>query len=431
MAKPTAINFTQASVKVLPSPTKGIKTYKDVSHPILSLYVTSKGVKTYFVRKRVKGADLRIVIGKASEISVETARKQATVLCGQIAERKDPTEEKRAQKERSITFGEHFKRYLNQYSKIHKSSWEYDEREINLYVSDWFNKKLSDIKKTNVEKRHQKIGEENGRVQANTILRRLSSIFNKAIEWGWDGTNPTKGIKKFREVSRDRFIQPFEMPYLKKALAQETNETTRDYLSILMLTGARKTNTLKMKWTEINWERLEWRIPITKNGEPLVVPLVSQAIDILSRRKLQSESIWVFPQDDNPIKHLFDPTKAWKRILASATLDMWLDEPKLVSWVTKNKRRYRSYLSSTLIIKRLAELAEMEGVPLPGNLMDIRLHDIRRTFGSYQALTGASLQIIGKSLGHKSPRSTQIYSRLNLDPVRSSIEKAVATMANF
>jgi integrase len=61
-------------------------------------------------------------------------------------------------------------------------------------------------------------------------------------------------------------------------------------------------------------------------------------------------------------------------------------------------------------------------------LKDLRIHDIRRTFGSYQAISGASLHIIGKSLGHKSSQATQVYARLNLDPVRASVEKATATM---
>ena len=60
--------------------------------------------------------------------------------------------------------------------------------------------------------------------------------------------------------------------------------------------------------------------------------------------------------------------------------------------------------------------------------MDIRLHDIRRTLGSYQAINGASLPIIGKSLGHKSQQATQIYSRLHLDPVRESMERATESI---
>ena len=69
--------------------------------------------------------------------------------------------------------------------------------------------------------------------------------------------------------------------------------------------------------------------------------------------------------------------------------------------------------------QRILERAEIK---------DLRLHDLRRTFGSWQARTGASLTIIGKSLNHKSPISTAIYARLDLDPVRESMEKATEAM---
>ena len=56
------------------------------------------------------------------------------------------------------------------------------------------------------------------------------------------------------------------------------------------------------------------------------------------------------------------------------------------------------------------------------------LHDLRRTLGSWQARTGASLAIIGKSLNHKSQQATAIYARLDLDPVRQSVNTATAAM---
>jgi len=43
-------------------------------------------------------------------------------------------------------------------------------------------------------------------------------------------------------------------------------------------------------------------------------------------------------------------------------------------------------------------------------------------------MTGASSTIVGKTLGHKSPEATAIYTRMNLDPVRSSMETAVKAM---
>lgn len=62
------------------------------------------------------------------------------------------------------------------------------------------------------------------------------------------------------------------------------------------------------------------------------------------------------------------------------------------------------------------------------NLEDIRLHDLRRTLGSYQAIDGSGLLIIGKSLGHKSTKATEVYSKLHIDPVRKSIQNAVDIM---
>lgn len=62
------------------------------------------------------------------------------------------------------------------------------------------------------------------------------------------------------------------------------------------------------------------------------------------------------------------------------------------------------------------------------SIKDLRLHDLRRTLGSWQAATGANSFMIGRSLGHKSSQSTAVYARLNIDPVRDSVEKATQAM---
>jgi len=61
-------------------------------------------------------------------------------------------------------------------------------------------------------------------------------------------------------------------------------------------------------------------------------------------------------------------------------------------------------------------------------LPDVTIHDLRRTLGSWQAAQGASLKIIGESLGHSSTAATQIYARLSLDPVRASVTAATQAM---
>ena len=77
-------------------------------------------------------------------------------------------------------------------------------------------------------------------------------------------------------------------------------------------------------------------------------------------------------------------------------------------------------------LQKLAQAAQIE--PADYDMTDLRIHDLRRTLGSWQAKTGASLAIIGKSLNHKTHQATQIYARLDLDPVRQSVNTATTAM---
>jgi integrase len=149
-----------------------------------------------------------------------------------------------------------------------------------------------------------------------------------------------------------------------------------------LLAGARKSNTLAMRWDEISFHGATWRIALTKNDDPQIVHLSPQAMEILKERKLHSLSPWVFP-GGGASGHLADPKKAWMRILKEA------------------------------------------------GIADLRIHDLRRTLGSWQAATGANSYIIGKSLGHRSQQSTAVYARLNLDPVRDSVNKATDAMLSY
>ena len=137
-----------------------------------------------------------------------------------------------------------------------------------------------------------------------------------------------------------------------------------------------------MAWAEIDFDEETWKIPKSKNGDPITIALPPEAMEILIRRKgeatLNAQS--VFPSTRSKSGHIEDPKKEW------------------------------------------AEVLEQSG------LKGLRLHDLRRTLGSWQARQGASLLVIGKSLGHRSTQATAIYSRLDLDPVRESVQQATAAM---
>lgn len=378
-------NFTIKYLDTLPNAASGKRDYyKDSKVSGLEIMVTDKGNKSFKVTKKKNGRIIRVTIGTYPDITIENARKEALNIIAQIAQGINPNEEKH--KVRSeVTFGEMFYQFMERYSKKYKKSWKYDEREINKFCTHWFKRKASSISKQEIQQFHEKIGDLNGRIQANRLLERIRAIYNKNIEWGWDNSNPTVGIKKFKEKSRDRFLQADELPKFFEALSLEENDTARDYILVSLLTGARKSNVLAMKWEEINFQTRVWRIPDTKNGEPLVIPLTDQVIDILNRRKVDNShknlpsKEFVFPSNSSS-GHLVDPKKAWKRILEKA------------------------------------------------GIADLRIHDLRRTLGSWQAATGATTAIIGKSLGHKSMEATRVYERINIDPVRDSIERATKAM---
>lgn len=373
-------NFTKAAIDALSLPPKGGRSYfYDTKQRGLGIRVTSSGAKTFIVYRWVNGKPERVTLGRYPDLTIEQARGRAAEASAAIARGENPNDKRRAARA-ELTFGELFHEYMERHAKAHKRSWKEDQGQYDRHLSSWAKRKLSHISRADVQKLHHSIGTSKGHYAANRLLALLSGVFNKATDFGlWDKANPAVGIKKFKEVSRDRFIQADELPRFFEALAEEPNETIRDYVLVSLLTGARRSNVLAMKWENVHLERAEWRIPETKNGTSQVVPLSPEVVTILEQRRHQTVNEWVFP-GEGPNGHLVEPRKGWERILGRA------------------------------------------------GITDLRLHDLRRTLGSWQAKTGASLVIIGKSLNHKTPTATAIYARLDLDPVRQSINNANTAM---
>jgi integrase len=152
------------------------------------------------------------------------------------------------------------------------------------------------------------------------------------------------------------------------------------FFLLLLLVGARRSNTQAIRWDEIDCQANCWRIPDTKAGVPVVVPLSAASLDVLhARREANGNSEWVFPSHGRQ-GHIVEPKAAWKRIIERA------------------------------------------------GLVDVRQHDLRRSLGSWMAMSGASLPVIGKSLGHKRSVTTEIYARLAVGSVRQAVGAATAAM---
>ena len=64
-------------------------------------------------------------------------------------------------------------------------------------------------------------------------------------------------------------------------------------------------------------------------------------------------------------------------------------------------------------------------------LKDVRIHDLRRTVGSWMVAAGASLPLIGKTLNHQNVSTTQVYARLQIEPVRQALEANAQRMLEY
>jgi len=384
----------------------------------LALAVDPSGRKTFLLYRKVQGRPERVKIGVFPDMSIEGARTQAQGMNVVIAQGGNPAQERRSVRA-EMTLQELFDTFLLLYAKDHKRTWESDQWTFEKYLHGWKLKKLSSIRRPDVIALHAHVGKKHGKYIANRVVELLSSMFNRArSDWGYEGVNPAEKIRPWKERKRARFLDANELPAFFKSLAGEENETIRDYVLVSLLTGGRRSNVVSMRWDEIDWTRSEWNIPAekAKADEPITAVLTPAVVDILAKRKADSlkasseeeeePSEWVFP-GVGKTGHLVELKSAWKRILDRAR------KIEREEWLKANQGKTEK------------DFAEYKPVP---SFTDLRLHDLRRTLGSWQAATGASLPIIGKSLGHSSIQATQIYARLNLDPVRASVSRAQEAM---
>ena len=382
------MRFTKTSLLGLPAPEAGKRlTVYDDEVKKLALRMTHTGTKTFYVVKRAGGEMAWVKLGTFPDMTVEKARAEAQKVLNEFTHDTNPAEARRAFKAEP-TLSELFAEYAERHG-MKKRAWRDDQQRFRDYLQKPLgNKKLSKITRQDVT-RILSDAEKAGKAVATVrAIRALASIiFAKGIEWGYLETNPAQGVKvSGKKVTRDRFLQSDEMPRFFASLAEEPSVTMRDFILLALLTGARRSNLCAMHWQDIDLTACVWRIPRTKNDDPQNVTLCPEAVVILEARKAETMGGFVFP-GAGKTGHITEPRKAVERVMERAAIPFGRNVPNGVT-----------------------------------------LHDLRRTLGSWQARAGASLAIIGKSLNHKSQAATAIYARLDLDPVRASVNAATSAM---
>lgn len=397
--------FTKTKLQQLPAPENGRANYYDEIVQKLAVRVTAAGTKSFYVIKRDGAKMAWHKLGTFPDMTVEDARDAAESSLGDFAKGNSPVKAKQVAKLR-ITLGRAFDKYMELYAEPRgrkttddqRKLWERcvgtmpDEppkkhgrkREKHPAGKDWTDRKLDEIRNADVRTLHAEIGSYTP-ILANRVVELISTVYNRAMEWGYPGPNPATGIEPFAENERDRFIQADELPKFFKALENDTSTDFKHFVVLCLLTGARRKNVLEAKWEDINLNAATWRISAadSKNKQPMLLPLAPEVIDILKARKPaddeENASPFVFPAASKS-GHMTPPKGRWQALLKRA------------------------------------------------GIADFRIHDLRRSLGSWQAISGASLAVIGKSLGHKDIASTMIYARLHMDPVRASVNTATSAM---
>lgn len=330
---------------------------------------------TYILKCRVKGQQRWLVIGThGSPWSLVDARKEALRLLYEMANGGEPVVNRQAAKEKRI--GDFLEVFLAEHEKrVKPRTFENYVRECRKVLGPNVGKYpiSSDIKLSEaLAKLHKQMG--NTPRAANSMLQVMSIFSNwaEAKKLRPEGRNPVRGIRKYKERKRERYLSSEELVRLGEVLEARTKSSEESPFVIsavwlLIFTGARLEEVLSLKWTYVDRQRRLLLLPDSKTGKK-VIRLNTAAMDVLDK----------IPRiDGNP--YVIVGSKAGARLVN-------LQKP----W------------------RRIRKAAGIE---------DVRLHDLRHSYASELAAAGGSLPMIGRLLGHTQPVTTARYAHLKEDPL--------------
>ena len=338
--------------------------------------VLPTGSKRYFVHSQHEGRRIWRIVGRADEIGADEARSRARAMLAAIRSDGDKPSSAVAEIPFEVVAEEVFRRYAR--------NWKPSTLEVNRCyyrntVLPWFGgRSIGRIGERDVRQWFASL--HNTPVAADRSAPILSVIMRQAEVYGYrpEGTNPCRGIRRYRRQGRERFLSDEEYGRLGKVLAQHGADQPMAVaiIRLLLLTGCRKGEIVSLRWSDYREGNLYLRD--SKTG-PRTVWLSTPARRILD--ELPRSSVWIFPSP-----------RTRRHICASAMVRTW---------------------------NRIREDAR---------LTDIRLHDLRHSYASVALAEGETVLTIGRLLGHRDPATTLKYTHLTDSMVRSASEVVGAVL---
>ena len=384
------------------------------------LRVTPSGEKSWFVMYRAgdggrNAPKRRFTLGRASTLTPDEARKAAQRLLASVKLGADPTTAKAARRA-TVTVKELADAFLKKHVDAKRKAGtaaHYADVLNRIVLPELGAEKVDAVTRADLAQLHLKWS--HTPFQANRVLAIVGSMYSFGARVGLlpEGFNPARGVERYSEEGRERFLTTEELErigaaireaetvgvpwttdpskkgakHLGKDVANRRTPISKEAaaaLRLLIFTGARLREILHLRWAEVDIERGILFLSDSKTGRKAIV-LNAPALAVLA--SLEHVSEHVIPGEP-----------------------MTLEDGSVVDCPRSDLKRPWAVVS-----KR----AGLDGV---------RLHDLRHTFASFGAGGGLGLPIIGKLLGHSHAATTQRYAHVAADPLRKASDAIGATI---
>ena len=358
--------LTQARIEAL-RPRKANRDVRDASLRGFGIRVYPTGRKCYFIHSQVEGQRIWKIVGDAADMSTGEAREQARTMLAAIRSDVQVSPEALLFE---VVAEEVFQRY--------RRNWKPRTLAVNRgyyanQILPWFQGRwIADI--TNTDVREWFASLHKTPVAADRSAPVLSVIMTCAETYGYrpEGSNPCRGIRRYRRKGRECFLSEDEIRRLGRVLEHHEGDHPMQVaiIRLLLLTGCRRREIVTLRWKEYREGHLH--LADSKTG-PRMVWLSSPARWILEEQPRTSQ--WIFPscRNGNSI-HVETVECFWRRLRSKA------------------------------------------------DLKDVRLHDLRHTFASIAVMNGENILTVGRLLGHNDPGTTLKYTHLAHDAVVEAAE---------
>lgn len=322
------MKLSKSTISKLEPPAKGYALHWDDTLPGFGVRITSSGAISFIVQQRIHGKDKRITLGRFGKLTYEQARKQAINTMAEIHQGGDPVATKTRRRLESATLGEVLDDYLTARKTLKPLTVKDMRQAFNESFSDWLKKPILKISRDMVAKRHRERGKVS-QARADLAMRYLRAVFNFAAAEYTDASgrpivsdNPVKRLSEtrawYKVARRNTVIKPNQLAPWFKAVQALERPTPRDYLTLVLLTGLRKTEALQLRWEDVDFVEKTLTVKDTKNHQDHTLPLSDHLYSLLlerhqNRTDLQRKSPYVFPAHDGK-SHYQGPTNALRTV---------------------------------------------------------------------------------------------------------------------